>query len=1045
MADEDKAREKARADANNADTVRNAASVAQATGHPIAAAIGTGVKAADKLTGGKSTELIGKTMTHANKLAPGSQKAINKLNESGAGDAIGKAAAAKAGASGGGGGAAANATSKAGAAGKAASNAPKTNGLDKQQAAANKRDLSNKVANAKNADKANNQSDIDAIRNRQMNQADHNSSYRPASVDRENAERARDNQGLPKEGLDKEKGLNKDGIDDKDSKGKENKEDYNTNDEVRQDIEEEKQGLAEKVIKFIKRRIIMFSVISVGLIFVPMFLLAIYVAVIDNIMGSLSTFFGISEADTKENMNEDKADGILTNPDIMYDSKTGEAYSREELVAKLKQDNDCGGGFISDIRDWFDGWDGSLSSVCAVLRHEEKYEDKKEKEIKAKGVEITLDRGLILSGLFYGFSKQPEYNDYDDPASVDEKVPATEHFASLKSVIDKGDVLTLEDLDNLIDYSILDGSYDYYVYDPSALITCEKKHVDAYSYSSDKWKIFMRFGEDTAKQYERVIQNNAAIEATDPECKYKLQYQDTKDESTYLVYANIENGEVDKFNPAEGLDGQVPLAYKNGYAYKRFPYYEQSINDPKINLEYDEVITPKDIESTITFLFTKKVHMNEILYFEDQDAGSMYQLGAYIYGAYCGDYLTAPVDAISVRVTDCDGNFIRNTSFKDYIMGVAYGEVSDSGDNYVKSEMVAAISYALKRRNNYDKGSYITMRSGNCDQVYCPMGEGCYSKKANISCGGFSCTSYLPGSGTYHRAASDALISKYSAYYEEAKDYLVVKDNKPFSAHYVSSIQNGWKRKSNAGMHFSQIIAEEYGDEGAAVVRCSEQADSNETQSGDSVPTTTTKTGNSASSEYPSVSPSYGKYYGFAYNEGPEGRAISIDPSWKKANLVGVKSNCSGGGWDKTYTVNTQATGKFAAAYANICKLLTNGVTLSDGSKCKLNASDLKDGGTFVERKTSSGGYSLHAYGLAQDWNYSKEIKVNGKSFKPYGCQGSNCQSEYQAFVRALGKEESCYNVNYILWKYAYQPAGFNWGGNWSSGSWDGMHFEVQY
>ena len=121
------------------------------------------------------------------------------------------------------------------------------------------------------------------------------------------------------------------------------------------------------------------------------------------------------------------------------------------------------------------------------------------------------------------------------------------------------------------------------------------------------------------------------------------------------------------------------------------------------------------------------------------------------------------------------------------------------------------------------------MRSGNCDQVYCSMYDGCYSKKANISCGGFNCTSYLPGGGSYHRAASTALIQKYSDYYDEAADYLVVRDNKPFSAHYVSKTQKRWKEKSDAGMHYSQIISEEYAKEGAAVVRCSEDPNSNST------------------------------------------------------------------------------------------------------------------------------------------------------------------------------------------------------------------------
>ena len=69
-----------------------------ASPHPIPKAIGAGVKAADKITGGKSTELLGRAMTTANRISPGGrriQNASNKLNESGASDKIGQAAAAK--------------------------------------------------------------------------------------------------------------------------------------------------------------------------------------------------------------------------------------------------------------------------------------------------------------------------------------------------------------------------------------------------------------------------------------------------------------------------------------------------------------------------------------------------------------------------------------------------------------------------------------------------------------------------------------------------------------------------------------------------------------------------------------------------------------------------------------------------------------------------------------------------------------------------------------------------------------------------------------
>ena len=101
---------------NNANTINNAADVAMATKHPVAVAIGGGVKAADKVTGGKSTQMLGKSMAMANRVSPGGrsvQKASNMLAESGIGDKVGQAASL-AGAANGGGGGAAGGAAKAG-------------------------------------------------------------------------------------------------------------------------------------------------------------------------------------------------------------------------------------------------------------------------------------------------------------------------------------------------------------------------------------------------------------------------------------------------------------------------------------------------------------------------------------------------------------------------------------------------------------------------------------------------------------------------------------------------------------------------------------------------------------------------------------------------------------------------------------------------------------------------------------------------------------------------------------------------------------------
>lgn len=84
-----------RANKNNTQNVKNAADIAIASKNPYAMAAGAAVKAADKLTGGKSSEMLGKELTNTvNKLPKGKkiQKKLNKVNESGAGDKAGAAA-----------------------------------------------------------------------------------------------------------------------------------------------------------------------------------------------------------------------------------------------------------------------------------------------------------------------------------------------------------------------------------------------------------------------------------------------------------------------------------------------------------------------------------------------------------------------------------------------------------------------------------------------------------------------------------------------------------------------------------------------------------------------------------------------------------------------------------------------------------------------------------------------------------------------------------------------------------------------------------------
>ena len=704
---------------------------------------------------------------------------------------------------------------------------------------------------------------------------------------------------------------------------------------------------------------------------------------------------------------------------------------------------------------------------------------------ETKGTDI--DGSLIISTVFYGFATQAGNSQYENNTDVpDDKIDATNHYEILEAVLkDKKNGLTRDDFDKIVKYMKIDSKYarHYYTWsiddsDPDKRVGKCIKHdaSDGKVYSLDKWKVFMRFGATAADAFDKISMVSYAYASSDEECTgtyteeqllesikksinesnedgsisvsldgsvtaaiNELKGTDTSGASAFDQQADINTKTKDNFNSY----GNITFDYKNGFAYNRFSGYLKVYSNPKINESYDDVFTPKQIETTIQEIISKKRDLNSVLLFDDPDNPDEFtNLTSRIKTGRCGEYLSAGYDEINVRLTDCRGKYLRTVSFEEYIIGVANGEVSDRSEDYVLSEMLAAMSYALKRHNNYTKGTEISMRSGTCDQVYCPMKEGCYSVANPDIC--THCSSYYPGGGKKY----PQLYAKYQAYYAKAAAYLVVSNGMPHNCHYVSSIQNEWARKASQGMAFTQIIQETYASEGAEVVKCSdanakvEASETPETQPSD------TKVGNKKTDEYPNVSSDLGDFYGFAYKDLSEDNRIEINPEWEEANITTISPSCSNSDFAKmSFKVHVKARDAYQKAFSGICKLLTEGVTLSDGSKCQYTIDDLKDGSTYVPRKTTSGTIDIHSYGIVQDWNYSKKINVNGKEYMPYNTREL---SDYLDFVNAIGgKEENCKNINYILWLKAYKDAGFEWGGNFgrngNSGQYNGKLFQLKY
>ena len=186
--------------------------------------------------------------------------------------------------------------------------------------------------------------------------------------------------------------------------------------------------------------------------------------------------------------------------------------------------------------------------------------------------------------------------------------------------------------------------------------------------------------------------------------------------------------------------------------------------------------------------------------------------------------------------------------------------------------------------------------------------------------------------------------------------------------------------------------------------------------------------------------PTIGKFKGFSFTMEDE-TSRKMKETTSDATTTSVKVQCSDGTVYKK-KVNVIVEDNFRNALNKICELQTTGI-----NGIKINKEDLHVDGTMVMRTNNARSIcSPHSYGNAIDINYDWSVTVNGKKYKPYSGQGNDTREEYDSFVNAIGgNENNKLNVNYILWKYAFEPNGFTWGGNWSDGAFDPMHFEVSF
>jgi hypothetical protein len=165
---------------------------------------------------------------------------------------------------------------------------------------------------------------------------------------------------------------------------------------------------------------------------------------------------------------------------------------------------------------------------------------------------------------------------------------------------------------------------------------------------------------------------------------------------------------------------------------------------------------------------------------------------------------------------------------------------------------------------------------------------------------------------------------------------------------------------------------------------------------------------NADESKYPLLSKVNGSFGQFRYKDLSGGR-IEVDPQWVAANIVTITLpglNCQ-------VQVHKDAADNFITAF----NYIKNGTAIVNGQKVSLLSLIKTMDGTYVTRHVywdPSRGLSNHSWGTA--------IDINATGHFGY-----------------VDPEKDLDDPNLILWKKAFEPAGFSWGNRYS----DSMHYEL--
>jgi len=536
----------------------------------------------------------------------------------------------------------------------------------------------------------------------------------------------------------------------------------------------------------------------------------------------------------------------------VFNEEYFEKLSQEEIEELMSNADEymCKQGFLDGIRHIFGIWNIDNGDQCELSHYIDHLIKTKEKDTRIE----TISPGYFMTALYYAFDTQnrDENGDlYLNPNDFIENNGSTEEAQEVNDLdaittILAAKVYKQDDLVDLLDNYILhenlsgsdryvkraDGSFSlvkgyYYrvwTYFPpttpggKGYWACVDHTSSKYEVDEKKYKLYLRYGQKVVDEYVNELNENTAYDKTSSECQIWTKH----DLSKYETMADPDTLENDnaKITISSGTYG-----YDSGFIFTTYPKYDTKYSiDNKVDYDYK---VDKDIEQIIRNTETRQDYTNYILGYPSNVKTELSISG---YGGTSCTYNLDGVDMSNIKVKLLHGKSDvpgvnrfdpiegqELIDFERYILGVVYGEVGGFSDETLRTQAIAARSYALARVKamsglslTEENGQWIlTMRNSNEDQAFCDPDKGCsrcegyntvFTKGTEPS--GAVCKEWKPALPTEHQIRN-AL--------KEVEGMIITDSSgKPVHASYNSTIQKGWEEQAKQGKDYVEILRNQY-------------------------------------------------------------------------------------------------------------------------------------------------------------------------------------------------------------------------------------------